>query len=182
MRQRPVLRDGDGDAPAEKRHACVADLYQRYAPALFEYIRRHTAALNDAEDVLAEVFIGALGSDLPNMSADQQRAWLWMVARNKVNDQYRRARRQQPQVSLEALLDTLEDGATPEKLALQREEAAYLRTYLRGLTAFQQEVLQLRFIAGLRCTEIAALLNKREGAVRSILSRALNELRKYYKR
>jgi RNA polymerase sigma-70 factor, ECF subfamily len=53
---------------------------------------------------------------------------------------------------------------------------------LQRLSAVQQEVLQLRFIGGLRCTEIAVLLNKREGAIRSILSRALNGLRKYYER
>ena len=179
MQQRPGLKDEDSSNPMEKRHACTSDLYKRYAPALFEYIRRHTAVLNDAEDILAEVFIGALRRDLSGMSAGEQRAWLWTVARNKVNDAYRRAGRQ-PQVSLETLGDTLEDETTPEKLALQQEEAAYLRGYLQRLSKMQQEVLQLRFIGGLRCTEIAALLKKREGAIRSILSRALNELRKYY--
>jgi RNA polymerase sigma factor (sigma-70 family) len=182
MRQRPVLQDEGGGTPAEKRHVCTANLYQRYAPALFEYIRCHTTALNDAEDILTEVFIGALRSDLTGMSADEQRAWLWTVARNKVNDHYRQARHRQPHVSLDALLETLEDGMTPEKLAIQREEAAYLRVYLQKLSEVQQEVLQLRFIGGLRCTEIAVLLHKREGAVRSILSRAVNELRKHYQR
>jgi RNA polymerase sigma-70 factor, ECF subfamily len=181
MQQRPGLKDEDGSNPVEKRRACTSDLYKRYAPALFEYIRRHTAVLSDAEDILAEVFIGALRRDLSGMSADEQRAWLWTVARNKVNDAYRQAGRQ-PQVSLETLGDTLEDETTPEKLALQQEEAAYLRGYLQRLSRTQQEVLQLRFIGGLRCTEIAALLKKREGAIRSILSRALNELRKYYER
>ncbi|HEX7734708.1 MAG TPA: sigma-70 family RNA polymerase sigma factor [Ktedonobacteraceae bacterium] len=182
MRRRPALQDEGGGTPAEKRHTCTASLYQRYAPALFEYIRRHTAALTDAEDILADVFIGALRSDLTDLSASEQRAWLWTVARNKVNDLYRQARRQPPQVSLETLLETLADGTSPEELALQSEEVAYLRAYLHNLSQAQQEVLQLRFIAGLRCTEIAVLLHKREGAVRSILSRALNELRRYYQR
>jgi RNA polymerase sigma factor (sigma-70 family) len=57
---------------------------------------------------------------------------------------------------------------------------AFLYKYLQHLSEIQQEVLQLRFIGGLRCTEIALLLKKREGTIRSILSRALNELRKYY--
>ncbi len=181
MQQRPVLQDEGGSTSTEKRYACTASLYERYAPVLFEYIRHHTAALNDAEDILTEVFIGALRQDMTKMSADEQRAWLWTVARNKVNDYYRRVRRQQ-HISLEALGETLEDGITPEKLALQQEETAYLRAYLQRLSAVQQEVLQLRFIGGLRCTEIAVLLNKREGAIRSILSRALNGLRKYYER
>lgn len=182
MRQRPALQDEGGGTPAEKRHTCTASLYQRYAPALFEYIRRHAANLADAEDILADVFIGALRFDLTGLSPDEQRAWLWTVARNKINDHYRQARRQPPQVPLDALLETLENGADPAELMLQSEEVAYLRAYLRNLSLVQQEVLQLRFIGGLRCTEIATLLHKREGAVRSILSRALNELRKHYQR
>ena len=181
MQQRPGLQDEDSGNAMEKRLACASDLYKRYAPALFEYVRRHTATPGDAEDMLAEVFIVALRYDLSGMSADEQRAWLWTVARNKVNDAYRQAKRR-PMVSLEALGDMLEDETTPEKLALQQEEVAYLRGYLQRLSRVQQEVLELRFIGGLRCTEIALLLKKREGAVRSILSRALNELRKYYER
>lgn len=181
MQQRPGLQDEDSTNPIEKRSACASDLYKRYAPALFEYIRRHTAVLSDAEDILAEVFIGALRRDLSEMSVDEQRAWLWTVARNKVNDAYRRAGRQ-PLISLETLKDILEDETTPEKLSLQQEEVAYLHGYLQRLSKTQQEVLQLRFTGGLRCTEIAVILKKREGAIRSILSRALNELRKYYER
>lgn len=181
MQQGPLLQDGGGNIPMDRRRTCTADLYQRYAPMLFEYIRRHTTTLTDAEDILAEVFIGALRSDLTGMNADEQRAWLWTVARNKLHDHYRQTRRR-PQVSLEVLGETLEDETTPEQLALQQEEAASLRSYFRHLSAAQQEVLQLRFIGGLRCTEIAALLKKRDGAIRSILSRALNELRKYYER
>ena len=181
QRPHPVVRGEDGSAPVESRQACIANLYQLYAPALFAYISRHTAGLNDAEDMLAEVFAGALRRDLTAMSEDEQRAWLWTVARNKVNDHYRQGQRR-PQVSLESLGELLEDATTPEQLALQQEEIAYLYRYLQRLSDTQQEVLQLRFIGGLRCTEIAALLKKREGAVRSILSRALNELRKYYER
>lgn len=181
MQHGPLLQAGGNEIPLEKRRACAADLYQRYAPTLFEYIRRHTTTLADAEDILAETFIGALRHDLSGMNADEQRAWLWTVARNKLHDQYRQAHRR-PQVSLEVLGETLEDEATPEQLALQQEEVASLRGYLQHLSAAQQEVLQLRFIGGLRCTEIAALLKKRDGAIRSILSRALNELRKHYER
>ena len=181
MQQGPIFQ-GEGGSPAmEKRHTCTANLYQRYAPALFKYLRRHIPALDDAEDILTEVFIGALRHDLTEMSEDEQRAWLWSVARNKINDSYRQASRRQ-HVSLDVLGETLEDEMTPEQLALQQEEADSLRRYLQRLSAAQQEVLQLRFIGGLRCTEIATLLNKREGAIRSILSRALNGLRKYYER
>jgi RNA polymerase sigma factor (sigma-70 family) len=178
MQEHPISQSAEDGISIEQRRG-HAVLYRSYAPALFEYIRHHTAASNDAEDILTEVFIGALRHDLSEMSSDRQRAWLWTVARNKVNDYYRQVHRR-PQISLEALRETLEDGTTPELLTLKQEEVAFLYKYLQRLSVVQQEVLQLRFIGGLRCTEIAILLNKREGTIRSILSRALNELRKYY--
>ena len=183
--RRPIVQEqGSSSTPIEARQACTASLYQLYAPALFEYIRRHAPDLTDAEDILAEVFTSALRQDLTTLTPGEQRAWLWTVARNKVNDQYRQGQRRQ-QVSLESLGEIgemLQDGTTPEQLALRQEEAVSLRSCLQRLSAEQQEVLQLRFIGGLRCTEIAALLKKRDGTIRSILSRALNELRNYYER
>lgn len=182
MHQQPVLQSEESATTGGQRHGHTATLYQSYAPALFEYIRRHAAALADAEDILADVFIAALHTDLSRLSADEQRAWFWTVARNKVIDHYRRTRHQQPQVPLDVLLENLADGTTPEMFVLEREEQAYLHRYFQRLSRIQQEVLQLRFIGGLRCTEIAVLLHKREGAVRSILSRALNTLRRHYQR
>jgi DNA-directed RNA polymerase specialized sigma24 family protein len=41
-------------------------------------------------------------------------------------------------------------------------------------------VLQLRFGSGLRCTEIALVLNKSEGAVRMLLYRTIQTLRDVY--
>ncbi len=180
MRKRPMWLDNSDSMSLEKRHTVTANLYQRYAAALFAYIKRHTITLNDAEDILAEVFIGALRNDLTRLSADEQRAWLWTVARNKVNDYYRQRHRQQ-QVSLVALEAMLGEDDL-ETQVIEQEEVAFLHQYLQRLSYMQQEVLQLRFVGELRCTEIATLLNKREGTIRSILSRALNELRKYYQR
>jgi DNA-directed RNA polymerase specialized sigma24 family protein len=41
-------------------------------------------------------------------------------------------------------------------------------------------MLQLRFGYGLHCGEIAAILGKREDAVRAMLSRTMNSLRQLY--
>src|SRR6266700_170569 len=135
--RRPIVKQQGSSTPIEARHPCPASLYQLYAPALYEYIRRHSPDLTDAEDILAEVFTGALRQDLTTLTPGEQRAWLWTVARNKVNDQYRQGQRRQ-QVSLESLGEIgemLQDATTPEQLALRQEEAAYLRSYTNKLSA-----------------------------------------------
>jgi RNA polymerase sigma-70 factor (ECF subfamily) len=82
---------------------------------------------------------------------------------------------------LEKAKDTLDaEEKMPEEVAVRDEEHERLRSYLQGLSATQQEVLQLRFTCGFRCAEIASTLHKREGAIRTMLSRTLNTLRGFY--
>jgi RNA polymerase sigma-70 factor (ECF subfamily) len=83
-------------------------------------------------------------------------------------------------VPLEHLAEMIDHHSTPDEIALQHEEYEHLHTHLKQLSALQQEVLELRFTAGLHCAEIATVLNKKEGAIRTMLSRALNTLRNSY--
>ena len=144
-------------------HSHIADLYQRYAPELLLYIRRHIPSQEDAEDVLLEVFIAALENPrLSEMSQQEQLAWLRRVAHNKFVDFYRRSMRH-PSISLEDVQQELydEDDRAPELVALGHEEHALLRTHLASLPKIQQEVLRLRFAEDLRCPEIARSLSER---------------------
>jgi Sigma-70 region 2 len=80
-------------------------LYERYGQAIFGYLRLHAHSLEDAEDLLLEVFLAALERD--NLSAlppGGQLAWLRRVAHNKLLNLYRQASRH-PRVAL-ALWET----------------------------------------------------------------------------
>ncbi len=166
---------------AEDDSLC-AQLYRRYAAGILAYLQRHVPTQEDAEDLLLEVFLSALEyeSRLAGLSEDEQRAWLVTVARNKMFDHYRWSSRRHffSLEKAESLLDGQEK--MPEEVVIRAEEHDHLRTYVQQLSATQQEVLQLRFIAGLRCAEIASTLHKREGAIRTMLSRTLNTLRGFY--
>lgn len=160
----------------------VAELYQQYAPGLFAFLRRQTRSREDAEDVLVDIFLAALEYELlVELDEKQQVAWLWRVARNKAIDLYRRLQRRQS-IALEFVAETLyqDEALDPELLALQQDECALLRQHVRSLPIPQQEMLRLRFADDLRCAEIAARTGKREGAVRVMLSRTLNALRRIY--
>jgi RNA polymerase sigma factor (sigma-70 family) len=160
----------------------VQELYRQYATAIFSYLRLHTSSPEDAEDILLEIFLQVLESDVfVTLSADKQRAWLYSTARHKIVDRYRDGARHQF-IDLERVTTTLyeSDEHAPEQTALQREEIEHLRSLVQRLPPVQQEILHLRFANALRCSEIAALLGKPEESVRSLLSRALNTLRSIY--
>jgi RNA polymerase sigma-70 factor (ECF subfamily) len=166
-----------------ENNSTVSLLYQRHASLIMIAVRRLMPSWEDAEDIVLEVFVAALKQEklLVTMDEQAQLAWLRRVAHNKVVDFYRRT--SAPMLSpLEILADQISDHQvlTPEQVTLQQETFAHLRAHLARLPRAQQEVVQLHFEAGLRCKEIAILLHKREGTIRSLLSRALNVLRKAY--
>ncbi len=162
----------------------MALLYRKHAPGLLAYVRMHITALEDAEDLVVDVFMAALeNAKFKTLSEKEQQSWLWRVTRNKVIDTYRRAKTRQ-HVTLEQVPDSLfeDEMMDPEYAALRQEDYRDLYAHLQSLPAMQQQILHLRFGQGLTCSEIAARLGKQENAVRVSLSRTLNLLRNIYRR
>lgn len=164
-------------------HSLAAALYQKHAQTVFLYLRRHLSSQEDAEDLLLEIFLCAVEKQTPlKLPEQQQRAWLLRVARYKLIDHHRQNARH-PRTSLdnltvETLLEDEEHG--PEQLALRGEDHLLLRQRFATLPEHYQQVLWLRFAYGLHTKVIAQYLRKSDGAIRTLLVRALNSLRSVY--
>ena len=162
----------------------MALLYRKYAPGLLAYVRMHITSIEDAEDLVVEVFMAAIeNAKFAALSEKEKQLWLWRVTRNKVIDTYRRAKTRQ-NVTLENVADGLfeDEMAGPEHAALRQEDYMDLYAYLQRLPPLQQQILRMRFGQDLSCREIATRLGKQENVVRVTLSRTLNLLRKIYRR
>jgi len=174
---------GSGQIPTGGGNAAGEQLYHVHARALFAYIRLHLPEQEEAEDLLFEVFLTAWEqrSLVGNMNEAAQRTWLRSVAHHKIIDRYRRSQRR-PVVALDAIAETLyeDERHSPEQIALRHEEFARIHAILANLPELQRQVVQLRFIYGLRSTEIAETVGKNEGTVRKLLWRALKLVRALY--
>lgn len=162
----------------------LAYLYQQYAPKILDYIHRHMPSFQNAEDILTDVFVAALESEtFASLTEQEQKAWLWRVAHNKVIDVYRETKRIR-HVALEQIdIDSIEDpGKHPEQISIRQEEDEHLALLIERLPPLQQHVLFLRFGENLRTPQIAVRIGKSEGNIRSILSRTLKALRLKYQR
>jgi RNA polymerase sigma factor (sigma-70 family) len=169
----PPLEKGE-----EQYKETTITLYDRYGSDIFTYVSRRLTNQQDAEDVLLEVFIAALKTNLlDDLPAEQQLAWLRRVAHNKVIDRYRQQQSRSTQLPLQDALDAFDAELTPEQEVMRREEYARLQHALEVLPLKQQQVLQLRYSNNLRFKEIAVLLHTTEGTVRKLLSRTLGSLR-----
>src|SRR5713101_10113266 len=71
----------------------MALLYSKYAPGLLTYVRMRVPSPEDAEDLVVEVFVAALeNAKFAALSEKEKQLWFWRVSRNKVIDDYRRAK------------------------------------------------------------------------------------------
>lgn len=164
------------------RGQTVEELFEQHSEKLFAYLRQHTPSREDAEDILVDTFMAALAeAKFAHLPASGQVAWLWRVARNKVMDTFRKAR-VRASVPLEQADETPgeEDAHDPEQATLRQDQEREIHDLLHTLPELQREVLRLRFGYDLHCGEIAAILGKREDAVRAMLSRSMNTLRRLY--
>src|SRR5690242_20081347 len=78
----------------------LGQLYEAHAPALRGYIRRQLDDVADAEDVCQEVFLDALEHLASYEERGLARAWLYRIARSRIGDARRTARRR-PTLPLE---------------------------------------------------------------------------------
>ena len=163
-------------AAAKTDRAAFALLYRRYLDPIYRYCYRRLGDRAPAEDATSQVFERALNA-LPRHNGREPsgwfRPWLFTIARNTVNDVYRAPRREEP---IDAGMAMPDGRPGPEEFATSRAEAAWVRGLLAHLTPGQRQVVELR-LAGLTDGEIAEVLRRSPGSVRTAQYRALLRLR-----
>jgi len=154
----------------------LAELCKLYYRDIYSYIYYRVSNVEDTEDLTNDVFLKMVESIRSYRSEREQSfvAWLFRIARNRVVDYYRRQAVRRHLPLDEKHLPPL-DG--PEDLAAAELTREQLRGALLELTEEQQQVIILRFIEGLSIAEIARILGKSKGAIKSLQYRALVSLR-----
>ncbi len=150
----------------------VSALYDRFAPELYRYIYHRLGAKAVAEDLTAEVFVRVMQGE---RAPDDWRAYLYRVAHNLVIDSVRKY----PHI-LEHVDESVPDERNdPHAQAELAEEARRLRKAIARLSPDQQQVVVLKFLEEMTNAEVAKILNKPEGAIKSLQHRALDNLREW---
>lgn len=158
--------------------ACAA-LYSRHYDAVYRYCYYRLSEAALAQDLTADVFVRMV----ERLETYQRRgrpllAWLYAVARNLISDHFRSALRRADVPLHQTASLAPEDGEGMVANVHNRLEADRLARAMRYLTEDQRQVILLKFIEDLGNTEIAVILSKSEGAVKSLQHRALHTLRR----
>ncbi|HQZ70880.1 MAG: sigma-70 family RNA polymerase sigma factor [Anaerolineae bacterium] len=154
--------------------AAFGEIYERYFNGVYKYTYYRVGDQVVAEDIAMDVFAKAMESiDGFAFRGVPFSAWLYRIASNMVVDHFRR-QPSQPALSLEEKL--VADVAHPTQLLDQEFSHQALRQALAELTDDQQQVVILKFVDGLSNLEVAQILGKTEGAIKSLQHRALASL------
>lgn len=144
------------------------------APALYRLAARLLGNASDADDVVQEAFIKAI-SELRRgafRGESSLSTWLYRIVTHVALDRLRQAKRQ------EALTPTQEGQSpvSPEAAVALRE----LNDAMKELPEDQRAALVLKEVQGLPTREVAAILERTEGATEQLLVRARQALRRRF--
>ncbi len=154
-------------------HDALTQLYERYAGAIYHYVYVRVQDAELAEDIRSEVFVRMLeGFERYEDRGRPIVAWLYRIAHDRMVDTFRRGQ-QRSYVPLESCSSSY-DG--PESAVTHQIDIERLRLSMQNLMPSQQEVIKLRFMAGLSVPQIAAQLGRSEGSIRALQHRGLQAL------
>ncbi len=148
-------------------------LYNLYVQPVYRYLLSRVGSVHEAEDLTSQTFIAAYEALPKYRERGLFAAWLFRIARSKMNDQYRKRKHEVP-IELAGTVDDQEDALGR---VILDDQIQRLRVIISNLDSSDQELIRLRYVADLSFAEIAELLGKREDAVKKTLYRLLAQLK-----
>ena len=153
----------------------LADAYDRYAAPLYTYCRSLLREPADAADAVQDTFVIAASKLAGLRDASRLRPWLYAVARNECH------RRQRETASaaasaLDQVPEMSDESADVTGGAERAELRTLLRSAVRGLSASEQDLIELQLRQELDVAEIAAVLGVSRNHAHALLSRARSQL------
>lgn len=152
-------------------------LYEKYSKQIYGYIYYRVGNNHDAEDLTTRVFMRAMQhiSQYEDQGVPFS-AWLYRIARNLVANWHRDQNRRQV-ISLDDMNQWHFHEESPELSLEWAEHKETLYNAIRRLPRDRQELLILKFVDRLSNAEIGEILERSEGAIKSLYHRTLLALR-----
>lgn len=161
-------------------------LYEFYYPKIFGYVFRVSGDYDISCDITSETFTKAfLRISSFKWKDISISSWFFKIATNELN-QYFRKKKYTPftlidlSVHKEVTINTNFSDETNPTLSniYMAEDFKNVQKQLKSLLPIYQKVIALKYFEEMSIKEISEILNKKEGTVKSLLSRGIDKLRK----
>ena len=170
------LSESELVARAKDDPEAFGQLYERYVEKIYNYVYYRTGNHHDAEDLTAKAFYQALkhvhryvDRGLPFS------AWLYRIAHNLVANWHRDHSRRQV-IALDEIALFSSRPSPEDRLELEDDQRRLLRL-IRRMPDDRQQLLILKFVEQMSNRDIAQIMGRSEGAIKSLYHRTLLALR-----
>ena len=166
-----VERGQEGDREA------LEELYLLHFDRIYSYLHMSVGNRHDAEDLTTQTFLKMLEAiGRFRWRSAPFSAWLFRIAHNLAMDHFRATKRTQPEEEVPEPPGSEE--ASAEEQAMHSIGRQSMLELIENLSPEQQQVLTLKFVFNFPNAEVATILGKTEGAIKSLQHRALVSLQK----
>ncbi len=164
-----LARNGDSEA--------FSFLYNQNVTRIYNYIFYRIGSEDDAEDITSRVFYRAFG----HIKTYEDKgipfsAWLYRIAHNLIAN-WHRDRQRRKEVSLEDQPEIPHRVDLPETWVEKKQETELLLKGIRRLAPDRQQLILLKYLEDLSNAEIALIMGRTEGAIKSLYHRGLLTLK-----
>lgn len=155
------------------------NIYEAQSDSIFRYCLFRISSSETATDLTQDVFMKFWDALSKGVDVKNDRAFLFMIARNLVIDFYRKKK----SVSLDAILEENEDngimvsGEGLKENIEMSSEARFVMNKISELEPKDQQIVYLRFVEDLKPKDIAEALGVSANVVSVRLIRAMDRLR-----
>ena len=162
-------QQGDRDA--------LEELYLEHFDRIYSYLHMSVGNRHDAEDLTTQVFVKMLESiGKFRWRSAPFSAWLFRIAHNLAMDHFRANKRWQPEEEVPE--PDPGEGSAAEEEALESIGRQSMLQLIEKLSHEQQQVLTLKFVFNFSNADAATILDKTDGAIKSLQHRALASLQR----
>jgi RNA polymerase sigma-70 factor, ECF subfamily len=156
--------------------AAFAQLYRLHINRVYAFTARRLSGREAAEEATQEIFTRALAGIGRCRDEAAFPGWLFGIAHHVVTEQYKVARHAASPMDHQAP-DPVDPGQSPEEHALHGETVEELRQARERCLSEKERILFDLLLADLTDKQIATVLGRRQGAIRTARWRLLTKLR-----
>jgi RNA polymerase sigma-70 factor (ECF subfamily) len=165
------------DQAQQGNRDALEELYLIHFDRIYSYLHVSVGNRHDAEDLTTQTFLKMLESiGKFRWQSAPFSAWLFRIAHNLAMDHFRAARRWQPEEEVPE--PEPDESTSAEAGALEAIGRKSMLELIEELSPEQQQVLTLKFVFNFANADVATILGKTEGAIKSLQHRALVSLQK----
>jgi RNA polymerase sigma-70 factor (ECF subfamily) len=155
--------------------AAFAQLYRLHINRVYAFTARRLSGRQAAEEATQEIFTRALAGIGRCRNEAAFPGWLFGIAHHVVTEQYKVARHVAS--PMDQAPDPVDPGQSPEEHALHGETVEELRQARERCLSEKERILFDLLLADLTDKQIATVLGRRQGAIRTARWRLLIKLR-----